>query len=88
MTSEREPGAGAELALIGLGLAVIGAGFSIWLGARLSVLFTGGVRVRLTQEVVVGADADFGWAACGTPGVTGRIGSPMACRSASTMGFP
>ena len=42
MTSQREPGAGGELALIGLGLAVIGVGFATWLGARLSILFTGG----------------------------------------------
>ena len=42
MTSQREPGAGGELTLIGLGLAVIGAGFATWLGARLSVLFTDG----------------------------------------------
>jgi hypothetical protein len=55
MTTEREPGAGGELALIGLGLAVIGGGFSIWLGARLATLFTGGtVRGGLDLWLRVG----------------------------------
>ena len=55
MTSEREPGAGGELALIGLGLAVTGGGFSIWLGARLATLFTGGtVRGGLDLWLRVG----------------------------------
>lgn len=70
MTSEREPGAGAELALIGLGLAVIGAGFSIWLGARLSVLFSGGsvhggldLWLRVGWRLVSGTQPSDAWGA-------------------------
>ena len=70
MTSEREPGAGAELALIGLGLAVIGTGFSIWLGARLSVLFTGGsvhggldLWLRVGWRLVSGTQPSDAWGA-------------------------
>ena len=39
------PGDGFELAVVGVGAAVIGLGFVTWLGARLSVLVNGG-RVR------------------------------------------
>lgn len=70
MTSEREPGAGAELALIGLGLAVVGAGFSTWLGARLSVLFTAGsvhggldMWLRVGWRLVSGAQPSDAWGA-------------------------
>lgn len=70
MTSEREPGAGGELALIGLGLAVLGTGLSIWLGARLSVLFTGGtvhggldLWLRVGWRLVTGTQPTDAWGA-------------------------
>lgn len=43
MTERRQPpGEGFELALVGAGLLVIAVGVVTWLGARLSVVFTGG----------------------------------------------
>ena len=36
------PGAGFEIAVVGLGAGVCAGGFVAWLGARLGTLFTGG----------------------------------------------
>src|SRR3954470_19206226 len=77
----REPGAGFEVALIAIGAAVIGAGITVWVGARLSIAAarTGGqlsgglgdwlqVGVRLVQ----GKDPAQAWGphATGLPSPT------------------
>ncbi|MDO8392461.1 MAG: type IV secretory system conjugative DNA transfer family protein [Actinomycetota bacterium] len=68
MTGQREPGAGAEVALIAVGVAVIGAGFSVWLGARVAVLFTGGsvdrgldTWLRAGARLLAGHQPDDAW---------------------------
>lgn len=73
----RIPGDGFETAVVAVGAAVLGAGFAVWIGARLAVVPVGGqVRggpdtwLRVVARLVAGRSPDAAWGddAEGLPG--------------------
>src|SRR5687768_14387321 len=77
----RDPGAGLEVALIALGAVVIGAGITVWVGARLSIVaartggqLSGGVGdwLQVGVRLVRGKEPAHAWGrhAAGLPSPT------------------